>query len=87
MCVSERERAKERERERERASERERERERASANSDAVTCKRKQWYAAASANVVEVMKTFDVIAACGHEPFGAYIISMTRSASHVLEVP
>jgi hypothetical protein len=33
------------------------------------------------------MKTFDVIAACGHEPFGAYIISMTRSASHVLEVP
>lgn len=47
---------------------------------------RKQWNANVSDNVREVMDTFDVIAACGSEPFGAYIISMTRTASHVLEV-
>jgi len=47
---------------------------------------RKQWNANVSDNVREVMDTFDVIAACGSEPFGAYIISMTRSSSHVLEV-
>ena len=47
---------------------------------------RKVFNASVSDNVREVFDTFDVIAACGHEPFGAYIISMTRSASHVLEV-
>lgn len=47
---------------------------------------RKQWNANVSDNVREVMDTFDVISACGAEPFGAYIISMTRTASHVLEV-
>ena len=47
---------------------------------------RKAWNATVSDNVREVMDTFDVIAACGADPFGAYIISMTRSASHVLEV-
>ena len=47
---------------------------------------RRVWNDNVSPNVREVMDTFDVIAACGPEPFGAYIISMTRSASHVLEV-
>ena len=47
---------------------------------------RKVFDATVSENVREVLDTFDVIASCGHEPFGAYIISMTRSASHVLEV-
>jgi phosphoenolpyruvate carboxylase len=36
--------------------------------------------------VQEVLDTFKVIAEVGSEPFGAYIISMTREASDVLEV-
>jgi len=41
---------------------------------------------AGSDMVREVLATFKVIAEVGPEPFGAYIISMTRSASDVLEV-
>lgn len=40
----------------------------------------------ASADVLEVLDTFCTIAEIGHEPFGAYIISMTRAPSDVLAV-
>ncbi|EKX31868.1 hypothetical protein GUITHDRAFT_121941 [Guillardia theta CCMP2712] len=36
--------------------------------------------------VREVLDTFKVIMSCNAEPFGAYVISMTQSASDVLEV-
>mmetsp|Transcript_32228 Transcript_32228/g.79090 ORF Transcript_32228/g.79090 Transcript_32228/m.79090 type:complete len:1003 (+) Transcript_32228:38-3046(+) len=38
----------------------------------------------ASDDVMEVLNTFKTIAEIGHEPFGAYIISMTRAPSDVL---
>ena len=41
---------------------------------------------ACSADVREVLDTFDMIAELGTSPFGAYVISMTRSASDVLAV-
>lgn len=40
----------------------------------------------ASADVLEVLDTFCTIAEIGDEPFGAYIISMTRAPSDVLAV-
>eukprot|EP00285_Hemiselmis_virescens_P015091 CAMPEP_0173381640 /NCGR_PEP_ID=MMETSP1356-20130122/4035_1 /TAXON_ID=77927 ORGANISM="Hemiselmis virescens, Strain PCC157" /NCGR_SAMPLE_ID=MMETSP1356 /ASSEMBLY_ACC=CAM_ASM_000847 /LENGTH=993 /DNA_ID=CAMNT_0014335553 /DNA_START=55 /DNA_END=3036 /DNA_ORIENTATION=- len=39
-----------------------------------------------SADVQEVLDTFRIISETGDEPFGAYIISMTRAASDVLAV-
>jgi len=39
-----------------------------------------------SSDVQEVLDTFRIISEAGDEPFGAYIISMTRSASDVLAV-
>jgi phosphoenolpyruvate carboxylase len=39
-----------------------------------------------NANVAEVLKTCEVIAYHGSDPFGAYVISMSRAASDVLAV-